>query len=141
MQNNAQKLPIVVDTNVLISAVVFPKSVSALAVKKALIDYELYLSKATFDEFVEVIRRDKFRKFLANRPDERNAFIQDLRDFGIFVEPTHSVTDCRDPRDNKFLEVALTCNAIFLVSGDKDLTVLNPYHGIEILTPAEFLEK
>lgn len=75
MQNNTEKLPIVVDTNVLISAILSPKSNSAVAVKKALIDYELYLSQATFSEFLEVVQRDKFRKFLTNRLDERNAFI------------------------------------------------------------------
>lgn len=64
MQSNSIKRPIVVDTNVLISAILSPKSISALAVKKALIDYELYLSKATFEEFIEVVQRDKFKKFL-----------------------------------------------------------------------------
>lgn len=141
MQSNSEKQPIVVDTNVLISAILSPKSLSALAVKKALIDYELYLSKETFNEFLEVIQRDKFRKFLEKRLDERSAFVKDLQDFGIFIEPTYNVNDCRDQKDNKFLNVALTCNAIYLVSGDNDLRILNPYKGIEILTPTEFLER
>lgn len=51
------------------------------------------------------------------------------------------MTDCRDPKDNKFLEVALSCCAIFLVSGDKDLRDLSPYKGIEVLTPTDFLQK
>lgn len=125
----------------LISAILSPKSLPAIAVKKALIDYDLYFSKATFDEFSEVIQRDKFNKFFEKRADERDEFIKDLQDFGIFIESTQSITDCQDPKDNKFLEVALSCNAIYLVFGDKDLTVLNPYKGIQILTPTEFLEK
>lgn len=125
----------------LISAILSPKSLPAIVVKKALIDYDLYFSKATFDEFSEVIQRDKFNKFFEKRADERDEFIKDLQDFGIFIEPTQSITDCQDPKDNKFLEVALSCNAIYLVFGDKDLTVLNPYKGIQILTPTEFLEK
>ncbi|QIW16067.1 putative toxin-antitoxin system toxin component, PIN family [Pasteurellaceae bacterium RH1A] len=141
MPNNKLKQPIVVDTNVLISAILSPKSLSALALKKALIDYDLYLSKETFSEFLEVIQRDKFKKFLNNRLDERDAFIKDLQALGVFIEPSHHVHDCRDPKDNKFLSLALSCKAIYLVSGDKDLTVLNPYKGPEILTPAEFLEK
>lgn len=125
----------------LISAILSPKSLPAIVVKKALIDYDLYFSKATFDEFSEVIQRDKFNKFFEKRADERDEFIKDLQDFGIFIEPTQSITDCQDPKDNKFLEVALSCNAIYLMFGDKDLTVLNPYKGIQILTPTEFLEK
>lgn len=141
MQNNHKKQSVVVDTNVLISAILSPKSLSALAVKKALIDYDLYLSNATFDEFLQVIKRDKFKKFLEKRVNELDEFIKDLQEFGVFIEPTHNITDCRDPKDNKFLEVAVTCNAIFLVSGDKDLRVLNPYMGVEIVTPTEFLER
>lgn len=141
MQSNSIKRPIVVDTNVLISAILSPKSISALAVKKALIDYELYLSKATFEKFIEVVQRDKFKKFLEKRLDERDAFISDLRESSIFIEPTYVVTDCRDPKDNKFLEVALSCQAILLVSGDKDLRDLSPYQGIEVLTPTDFLQR
>ena len=140
MKNNTPKPPIVVDTNVLISAILSPKSISAIAVKKALIDYDLHFSKATFDEVSEVIKRDKFKKFLEKRADERDEFIKDLQDLGIFIKPTKSITDCRDPKDNKFLEVALTCNAIFLVSENNDLRTLSPYNGIKILTPTEFLD-
>ena len=49
------------------------------------------------------------------------------------------VAACRDPRDDKFLDVALAGEAAAIISGDKDLLVLTPWHGIPILTPAEFL--
>jgi uncharacterized protein len=45
---------------------------------------------------------------------------------------------CRDPKDEKFLELA--ANADCIVSGDKDLLVLNPFRGTLILTPREFLD-
>lgn len=51
------------------------------------------------------------------------------------------VTDCRDPKDNKFLSLALSGDADFIISGDKDLTVLNPYHGVRILTMREYAEE
>ncbi len=57
-----------------------------------------------------------------------------------FTNPP-DVTDCRDPKDNMFLDIALTCNALYLVSGDKDLIALNPYKGVEIITATEFLER
>ena len=48
---------------------------------------------------------------------------------------------CRDPKDNKFLEVAVNGKADFIITGDKDLLVLNPFQGIEIITVNEFLSR
>ena len=58
-----------------------------------------------------------------------------------FIAVTQTVNDCRDPKDNKFLDLALSTQAICIVSGDKDLQVLNPYHGIDICSPADFLTR
>jgi len=57
------------------------------------------------------------------------------------VEVSHSVQDCRDPRDDKFLNLALSASAQFIITGDLDLLVLHPYRGIETWSPAEFLDK
>lgn len=142
MKNNALKQPIVIDTNVLVSALLFPTSMTAQAVSKALIEFNLFLSQQTFDEFVEVIQRPKFAKYFIQREHEINDFIEDLMIFAFIIEVTHQVTDCQDPKDNKFLEVALSANALYLVTGDKkDLISMNPYHGIEIITVKEFLER
>jgi putative PIN family toxin of toxin-antitoxin system len=56
-----------------------------------------------------------------------------------FIKVTTTVTICRDPKDNKFLELALEVNAACIVTGDKDLLVLNPFENIPIVTPADFL--
>lgn len=142
MNIDMKKPPIVVDTNILISAILSPKSVTAFAVRKALIDYELHLSQSTFDEFCVVIQRDKFKKYLAHRADECDKFIKDLLDFSVFIEPIYTINDCKDPKDNMFLELALTCKAVYLVTGDKkDLISMTPYKGVEIITATEFLEK
>jgi predicted nucleic acid-binding protein len=55
------------------------------------------------------------------------------------VEIEQSVHVCRDPRDNKFLELAVGGGASFVISGDADLLALSPFRGIPILTPADFL--
>ena len=57
------------------------------------------------------------------------------------VEITETFTDCRDAKDNKFLELAVSGKADCIVSGDADLLVLNPFRGIPILTPREFLTR
>lgn len=55
------------------------------------------------------------------------------------VAITEQIDECRDPSDNKFLELALCGNADVLVTGDNDLLVLNPFRGIAIVTPRDFL--
>ena len=59
---------------------------------------------------------------------------------GEAVAPEKRIIACRDPRDDKFLEVAVTGKADVIVSGDQDLLVLNPFAGIPILPPAGFLQ-
>ena len=61
-----------------------------------------------------------------------------MRDVEL-LEVIEVVTDCRDPKDNKFLELALIGKATHIVSGDEDLLVLHPFRGISILTPQSFL--
>jgi len=56
------------------------------------------------------------------------------------VEVTQRVKECRDPKDDKFLELAVNGSADFIVSGDKDLQVLHPFRNIPILSPREFLD-
>ncbi|HEV8160029.1 MAG TPA: putative toxin-antitoxin system toxin component, PIN family, partial [Pyrinomonadaceae bacterium] len=57
------------------------------------------------------------------------------------VETSETIVVCRDPKDDKLLELALSGNADFLVTGDKDLLVLNPFRGgVKIITPREFLD-
>ena len=46
---------------------------------------------------------------------------------------------CRDPKDDKFLEVAISGQADVIVSGDEDLLTMNPFPGIPIITPRAFL--
>jgi putative PIN family toxin of toxin-antitoxin system len=57
------------------------------------------------------------------------------------VEINETTAICRDPKDDKLLELAISGNAGFLVTGDKDLLVLNPFQHVEIITPREFLDK
>lgn len=140
MQNNIIKKPLVIDTNLLISAMISPNSIIHKVLKKALENYIIYNSQQTLDEFVEVAKREKFLRFFKDL-SKRDEFINFVIQSTKIIEPTHTVTDCRDPKDNMFLEIALTCQAIYLVSGDKDLLTLNPYQNIEIITASEFLEK
>jgi len=55
------------------------------------------------------------------------------------VAVTEVVTECRDPKDNKFLELAVSAQATCIISGDKALLVLHPFRGIPVITPQAFL--
>jgi putative PIN family toxin of toxin-antitoxin system len=94
-------------------------------------------STETIDELDEVLRRPKFNRYLkeAERLLFLAAFIRDIK----IVEVTERLTECRDPKDDKFLELAVSGNATCIVSGDDDLLVLNPFRGVAILTPQEFM--
>jgi predicted nucleic acid-binding protein len=52
---------------------------------------------------------------------------------------TEVVTDCRDPKDNKFLELAVSGRATHIVTGDPDLLTLHPFRGVAIMTAQAFL--
>jgi predicted nucleic acid-binding protein len=71
--------------------------------------------------------------------DERLAFLATLVREAELVVVTAVVTDCRDPKDNKFLELALSGKATHIVSGDEDLLVLHPFRGVLILTLQAFV--
>ena len=86
---------------------------------------------------VEVLARPKFDPHVSR--EDRREFIRLLGGVMQVVPIIRRVAACRDPRDDKFLDVALAGEAAAIISGDKDLLVLNPWHGIPILTPADYL--
>jgi uncharacterized protein len=128
---------IVLDTNTYVSGFIFINSITAKALEKAQENYQLVFSEPTWAELVDVINRSKFNKYL----DEltRLDILRELKKGVIFIEPTETITDCRDPKDNKFLELAVAANAEFIVTGDLDLLILNPFRNIAILKSGEFL--
>ena len=129
----------VFDTNAIVSALLLGQSVTRRALDKGLQEGELLVSRATIEELNEVLRRDLFERYVTE--EERIQFLTALVREATLIEVTGSVTECRDPNDNKFLELALSGKASCIVSGDDDLLVLNPYRGIPVLTPREFLER
>ena len=72
---------------------------------------------------------------------ERQQFLRRLGGVVRMVAITQRIHACRDPKDDKFLDVALTGEAQLIVTGDQDLLALHPFHGIEILTPTAFLQR
>lgn len=130
-------LRFVVDTNALISSVLIAASVPDLAVQKARQTGILLFSEATFEELSRVILRPKLDRYVAL--DIRVEFVARLREDAEQVDIQEPIMACRDPKDDKFLEVAINGNANCLITGDQDLLALHPFCNLEIVTPAQFL--
>ena len=127
----------VFDTNTFISAILLEGSVSAQALDKAFTTGEVIVSDSTFSEFTQVLFRKKFDKYLT---DERRLQALSKLERDTFLQPVSSILKiCRDPKDDKYLELAIDGTAVCIITGDKDLLVLNPFHNILILTASAFL--
>lgn len=127
----------VFDTNVLISALLFTDSVPGRAVFAAIERGTLLVSEETVGEVAEVLGRSKFDRYVT--AEERGRFLAALLRQAELVEVEGEVRVCRDPKDDKFLSLAVAGSAAVIVSGDEDLLVLHPFRGIRVLRPEEAL--
>ena len=127
----------VVDTNVLISRLLAPRGVAAQAVDHALARGILLVSEETLDELAMELGRPKFDPYVSR--DDRRRFIALLGGVSRIVPISRRVQACRDPKDDKFLDVALSGGARAIITGDQDLLALHPFHDIHIVAPTTFL--
>jgi uncharacterized protein len=127
----------VFDTGVIVSALLFENSIPGQALHAALVRGELLASTATFGELSEVLSRKKFDRYVTR--DERSQFLVKFLLAVVLVEPGDVIQVCRDPDDDKLLELAASGRATCLVTGDDDLLSLHPFRDIPIQTPAQFL--
>lgn len=127
----------VLDTNTLVSRLLVPDGVAGQAVDHALERGILLLSDETLGELVEVLDRPKFNPYLT--VEDRRRFLELLGGVARVVSVTRRNQACRDPKDDKFLDVAVCGQAAAIVTGDQDLLALDPFHDIRIVQPATFL--
>jgi putative PIN family toxin of toxin-antitoxin system len=130
---------IVADTNALISRLLIPSSIPGQAVRKAVDSGILLVSDVTMNGLADVLARPKFDRYITIA--DRQQFLRLLGRMAEFVPIVRSVRACRDPKDDKFLEVALNGKADLVLTGDADLLVLHPWQGVAILAPAEYLAR
>lgn len=99
----------------------------------------ILVSEFLITELGRVLTRDRFDPYITQ--EERMAFLDALLIESEMVDVTESIQACQDPDDDRILELAVSGGADCIVTGDSDLLVMNPFRGVEILTPAEFLVK
>ncbi len=129
----------VVDTNIVVSAVLFSQSVPRQALDHAQNIGIVVDSASTLTKLQQVLSRSKFDRYVP--PDQRESFLQQLTNTTQLIQVTESIDACRDPKDNQYLELAVSGKASVIITGDRDLLVLHPFRDISIVTPQAFLDQ
>ena len=128
---------IVVDTNVVISGTFFkgnPRRVVEAIIKS---EVDAYATPEIIDEYQSIVNRIIYR---GKGSFDSSGFIRFIADLNL-IEALTEVSVCRDPEDNKFISCAIDAEALYIVSGDKDLLDLKEYEGVRMITATDFVEK
>ncbi|MBS1249971.1 MAG: hypothetical protein MAG431_01560 [Chloroflexi bacterium] len=132
---------IVLDTNVLISALLSPQGVPAKVMNRwEAEEFDVAVSPSLLVELERVLHYPRIRERFQEPQEKINLFLKRLKRVSIHVRPDFRLDVIKDdPDDNRILECALTANASYIISGDDHLLSLERYRGIEILPPVGFL--
>ena len=130
---------VVFDTSSLVPACLNPNRESANIFRRAILEHDVFCSAATFNELASVLTHEKLNAW---RPlEHRLIWLGLFRESVIFIEPTTPVTECRDPKDDQFLALALSAEAKVLVSSDVHLLEMHPFRDIQILQLTDFKQQ
>ncbi|MCO5286283.1 MAG: putative toxin-antitoxin system toxin component, PIN family [Chitinophagaceae bacterium] len=129
----------VFDTNGLVSASLIGGTTTAKALDRAIILGKLTFSNATMNEFIEVLFRKKFDRYFLN-DEEKWRTIGRITLNAEYFFTKETITACRDPKDNKFLELAVAAKASCIITGDSDLLMLHPFREVPIVNASDFLD-
>jgi putative PIN family toxin of toxin-antitoxin system len=130
---------VVVDTDVFISGLLSSTSQPARVVEWTIGHGQLLGSTDTLRELIETLLSPRFDRYVSRQ--RREALLDRLAPSVDIVEIVQRVRACRDPKDDKFLELAINGEAQVIVTGDEDLLSLHPFRGVDILSPAAYLER
>lgn len=128
----------VIDNNVIVSALL-ADGVPRNVFNKLLDTGTILISAPILLELADVLGRSKFEKYITY--DERMRFLVGYLKDAEMTEVTEEIDICRDPKDNMLLELAVSGDADYLITGDSDLLDLDPFRGVEIFAPREFLDR
>ena len=131
---------LILDTNVIVSANI-QKSYPYFIVDRVFADRNLQLciSDPVFAEYVEVLNREKFAR-LQNFHARAQTLLADIETYAIKFSPTTKVDLIADEPDNRLLELAETCCADYLITGNTNDFTMADYKGTRIVSPKDFFE-
>ena len=133
---NPKSRLLVVDTNLLVSALFVGSAVARGILERMLHEAVLCFCSETFAELEARSTLSKFDCY--TRQEDRLKAVEALGKIGLFTVITDPVSICRDPKDDIFLALAGAIKADAIISGDQDLLVLGNFEGIPIITPREW---
>lgn len=133
----SKKLKIILDTNVLISFLI-SKELNFLDELFFSTNVKLLFSKESLHELFEVIERPKISKYFTSI--KQDSLFNQLNQVSLLIDTKSKINVCRDPNDDFLLILAKDGKADYLITGDKDLLILNPFNKTKICTPTEFKE-
>ncbi|MDJ0598459.1 MAG: putative toxin-antitoxin system toxin component, PIN family [Crocosphaera sp.] len=128
---------IVIDTNVFISALLNPLGTPKQVIEIAVNHFTILQSESTYQELETRISKKKFDKYLEK--NDRLDFLLAIKYKSSFIDICHQTIICSDSDDNKFLELAVSGIANYIITGDNDLLTIKSYQEIEIIKPINFL--
>ena len=130
---------VVLDTNVLVSALLFKGAVSRFVQLWRNGKMIPVISKETFEELTTVLQ---YPKFSLSKDEIKSTIEHEILPYFEIIEVVKAVKGvCRDPGDDKFISCALSASADCIVSGDKDFCDLRQYKTVKIINTSDFLKK
>ncbi len=129
---------VILDTNILISYLLKPNPTISQAVRIASDNCTLLISQETFDELQSIIERFVKRGYVTIQ--EASEFLVSMVELAEWIKILETVQVCRDPKDDKFLELAVNGQAGFLITGDEDLLSLRSFKDTMILSASDFIK-
>ncbi|MBE5318088.1 putative toxin-antitoxin system toxin component, PIN family [Pedobacter sp. MR2016-19] len=131
------KSRIILDTNLWISFLIskdFSRLDEIIFSKKSI----LIFSQELLEEFLEVVKRPKFRRYFAQTDIEE--LLETIDEYGEFIVVKSRIEICRDAKDNFLLSLAVDGKADFLLTGDQDLLMIEKIGNTNIKTISSFFE-
>lgn len=132
-----QNKKIILDTNLWISFLI-TKNFNQLDKLIENKNITLIFSDELVEEFVDVIRRPKLKKYFAKKDIEK--ILQIFDQFGELVKVKSTLQICRDKKDDFLLNLSVDSKANYLITGDKDLLILEKIENTKIMTFTDFIE-
>lgn len=134
---NERETWVVLDTNVLVSFLLARGSTAGRAAIQIIRAQRHLVSPETLAELADVLSRSKFDRYVTI--EQRKQFLRLVARSGRLVHVGYAISVCRDPKDDKFLDLAVNGRANLILTGDRDLLALHPFRGITIQSPADYL--
>jgi len=141
MKKNAKPVKAVIDTNVMVSGL-FAESGTIAEVMELWVDgrFELIVSEEILSELHRVLHKPSIKKHFNPTEEEIEEFLEVIRERAVMTPNLYRTDRIKDdPTDNKFLEAAVEGKADFIVSGDRHLTEVKRFMGINIVDVKTFL--